>query len=272
MMPQMRSTWVLLALLSTGLACNLSRAPAPVPSPNVVATEVSRLLTAVPTPSALVPPSSATASTSATAQPSPTPSATSTATPGPTDPRRILGKPDWQDTFQNGDNWDLSGGNPQAEIRDGQLVFSVPEADDSDWWRLSAPKLADFYLEGTATIGPCTGLDRYGLVVRAPSLSRGYLFGFSCDGHYSLRKWDGSHFTSLQDWTGGSQILAGPGQTNRFGFMAKGNTFSMYANGNLLGQLQDNSYPDGRFGLFIASVHTPGFSVAFSQLDYWTLP
>ncbi len=277
-MPQMRSALILVALLLAGLACNLSAGPTPLPSPNV-ASQVARLLTAVPS---LTPPASASgpapAAPSAQITLTPTPTLTLTAvpslTPPPSDPSQTLGKPDWQDTFQDSTGWDLSGGNPQAAISGGKLVLSVPAADqsDSDWWRLDTPKLTDFYLEGTAAVGPCHGLDRYGLVVRAPSLTRGYLFGFSCDGRYSLRKWDGKNFTALRDWSQSSFILSGPGQTNRLGFLAKGNQLSLYANGNLLGEVEDSSYSGGRFGVFLASVSTPNFSVAFSQLDYWNLP
>jgi hypothetical protein len=263
------SALVVLVLVASGLACNLSGRPAPVPSPNP-ATQVSRLLTALPTPSSLAPRGSATAAATASAVPTPAP--TATATPPATDPRLTLGKPDWRDTFQNGNNWDLSGGNPQATLSDGKLVFSVSQADGTDWWRLTAPKLGDFYLEGTATIGPCHGLDRYGLTFRAPSLTQLYLFGFSCDGRFSLRKWDGSHFTALEGWTTSSAIQAGPGQTNRLGLMAKGSRLSLYANGSLLAKADDSSYSQGRFGLFVASTATDNFSVAFSQLDYWTLP
>jgi len=65
---------------------------------------------------------------------------------------------------------------------------------------------------------------------------RGYLFGISCDGQYSLRKWDGKAgdkgvMTVLVNWTASPSIQAGSNKTNTIGFMAVGDRLILYANG-----------------------------------------
>jgi hypothetical protein len=282
-----RPTLVLSLSLLAALACTLTGTATP--SASQVETEVAKLLTQNPAstllPAATLAPVTALPVTALPASPvpatatlTPTATATSTATIAPspttpaTDPRLNLGAPDWHDSFDTGQNWYLAGGNPQAEIRASKLVLSVAEADKRDWWRLAAPRLVNFYIEATARTTVCSGGDRYGIMVRAPDLNQGYLFGFTCDGRYSLRGWDGSEYTKLKDWSASPAIRAGPNQTNRLGFMADGSRLSLYANGTFLDEIRDDRYGEGRFGLFIMSNTTPNYAVEFDLLDYWNLP
>ncbi len=214
-----------------------------------------------------------------TATPSPTHTITPTllpsATPSPLtgDPRQELGKPDWQDRFATKKNWTLyNDEHVSREIKRNSLHMTALLADKWDSWMISVPVLRDYYLEAIALPGECSGLDRYGLFSRAPDPNQGYLFGFSCDGKYSLRKWDGEQFTTLVDWTPSSAILPGPDQTNRLGFKAQGDQISLFANGILLTEIVDDSYDHGAFGLFVGAVTTPGFTVSFSEVAYWELP
>ncbi len=154
------------------------------------------------------------------------------------------------------------------------MTALIPNRENPwDGWMVSQPSLTDFFLVVTATPGKCSGLDRYGLLARAtPDASQSYLFGFSCDGKYSLRIWNGLKFKMLVDWTTSPLIYSGAEQTNRLGFQAKGNKISLYANDNLLTELEDESFSEGAFGLFVGAVDTAGFSVQFDDVTYWDLP
>jgi hypothetical protein len=185
-----------------------------------------------------------------------------------------LGDPTWRDTFTTGTNWFLvSTDDTLFEIKDGNLVMVSRGTDTMDEWGLSnRPKLDDFYLEIIATTGEeCSGLDRYGVLVRAPDATKGYVFGFSCAGSYRLYLWDGENYTGLQDWASSPHILSGPNQTNRLGIMADGNSFKLYANGKLLTEVIDSTYAEGRFGLFIGSINTVDFTVSVEEVAYWLL-
>ncbi len=282
-----RPMLVICLSLIAAMGCTLAGTVTPPPSQ--VETEVAKLLTqqsvptlpqavtlspvtALPTTSEPTSPVAATATAAVTATATSTATPTASPTTPSTDPRLNLGAPDWHDPFDTGQNWYLAGGNPQAEVRDGKLVFSVPEADKRDWWRLAAPRLTNFYIEATAKTTACSGSDRYGIMVRAPDLNQGYLFGFTCDGRYSLRAWDGSEYTKLKDWTASAAILAGSNQTNRLGLMADGSRLSLYANGSYLDEIHDDRYGEGRFGLFINANLTANYTIEFDQLDYWNMP
>lgn len=158
-------------------------------------------------------------------------------------------------------------------IKDGKLVMTAFTTNQWDGWALTWPKTTNFYLEMTATTQTCGGLDRYGLMVRSKQdASVGYLFGFSCDGHYSFRKWDGVKYTKYVDWTKSSSIQNGSNQTNRLGVQADGDHFTLYANGVKLTDFHDASYSGGYFGVYVGAAETANFTVDVTEIDYWELP
>jgi hypothetical protein len=209
---------------------------------------------------------------------SPTETQAPTATSEPTaalaagDPRAGLGDPTWTDTFDAGDDWYL-GADEYAgfEVDTGDLVMTSFVTGSRNSWMLAQPKLVNFYLEVSFTPQDCTGLDRYGLIVRSDAVV-GYLLTFSCDGRYTFRKWNGQRATKLVEWTESPSIMAGPNQVNRMGIRAEGDQFSLYANGNLLGQVSDSSYAEGGFGMVIGADTTEEFTALAGEAAYWELP
>lgn len=261
----------IIAQLTQAAGTTAPSAESPTEAPVIVTTESvsetppSEPATETPTP---------TETQEATATPVPTDTPTPTSLPS--DPRTALGEPDFLDTFQNGDNWALyEDDHVRFRITDGTLRMVAFNPDFWDGFVLSWPVISDFYLEMTATTRTCSGRDNYGLVARAGNSDNGYaayLFGISCDGRYSLRIWDGESFTKLIDWTESEHIEAGSKQTNRIGFMADGDTISLYANGNLLEETQDDTFDEGKFGVFVGSANTSDFTVLDDEIAYWELP
>ncbi len=221
-----------------------------------------------------------TVAASQTLEPSPTmepPTPTSPPQPSPTpasnDPRARLGQPDWSELFANANNWPLfEDEHVHFTLKDGGIQLLAKKPEKWDGWMLSWTTLYNFYLEVTAAPQNCSGADRYGLLARAPSAEAAYLFGFTCDGQYSLRKWNGERYSYLVDWTASDLIHAGAGKTNRLGFMADGDQITLYANGELLTEISDRSYEDGAFGLFVSSANTENLKVLVSEVSYWELP
>jgi hypothetical protein len=211
--------------------------------------------------------------------PKPTkPKATATIQPSPktpsTDPKLSLGDPTFQDKFSNDKNWALTADNHNdMYVKNGVLVMKAFNPDQWDGWALTWPKTTNFYIEMTATTQDCSGLDRYGLILCSKQdASVGYLFGFSCDGRYSFRKWDGVKYTKYVDWTKNSAILKGSDETNRLGVKADGDHFTLYANGVKLTDFHENSYSSGYFGVFVAAAETANFTADVDEIDYWELP
>jgi hypothetical protein len=268
--------------------------------PDQIATQAAFMLTALPTPTLdetskelqtpsliLVPTLEVTnippTATQETAQvptatlPNDTVPATSTTAPTPTvvaaDPKTYLGYPTWLDTFYDNYYWDLTPEkHTRYTIENGSLVMTALKPDNFDGWTLRAAFSYNYYVEATFRPGQCSGLDRYGLVFRAPDVKSGYLIGFSCDGKYSLRKWNGKEYTYVKSWTRSDHIYKGSSQTNRLGILVKNNTYSFYANGNLLTEITDYSYIGDRFGPFVASENTTNFATIVDEIAYWALP
>jgi hypothetical protein len=195
----------------------------------------------------------------------------------PDDPKAGLGEPDWTDNFDTGDNWPLyNDEHVNMQIKDGSLVMTSLVANRKDpWdsWMVTDKTLSDFYLELSATPGDCSGLDRYGMVIRAnPEATKAYMFGFSCGGEYSLRLWDGEKLFMLQAWQISQFVNRGSNKPNRLGLLAHAKTFSLYANDKLLTTVEDETFKEGSFGLFSGAVNTDNFTVWFDQMAYWIIP
>ncbi len=211
----------------------------------------------------------------ATAQPT----ATAVFTPPPDDPNLKLGTASWTDDFDNGNNWPLGADKYTGmDVRDGAMRFTG--LTTTDGWRLTWPELADFYIEMTVRVDNCTGSDRYGVIARVPNAKepdRGYLYGFTCDGKFSLRRWNASigtkgEMVNLVNWTENANINKGPNQVNRLGLMAVGDRLILYANGKLLTEVKDNTFPKGYFGVFVGARETDDFTVRIDQIRYWENP
>ncbi|MGB2894612.1 MAG: hypothetical protein WBB65_00435 [Anaerolineales bacterium] len=185
-----------------------------------------------------------------------------------------LGSPTWTDSMDTASRWYLlSTSNVTFTMEGGSLVMEVHEGGGYDEWGIAAgADITDFYLEITARMGnECSGIDRYGLIFRAPDPSKGYIFEFSCDGRFRLYKWDGEEYTGIQGWKSSSLILSGPNKENRLGVMTDGSDVRLYANGKLLGEYAIDDYPQGRFGLVVGSTNTDNFKVMVDTASFWDL-
>lgn len=185
-----------------------------------------------------------------------------------------LGAPDWRDPMDDDRFWFLvQDADTEFEIDDGKLRMMSRQSGTFDTWGLATrAAVTDFYMEVTFITGEeCSGLDRYGVLVRAPDSNSGYVYGFSCDGRYRIYKWDGENYQPLQDWTSSGFILSGPEQTNKLGIWLEGRTIKLYANSKLLAELEDREYDEGRFGLFIGSANTEELEVFVDEVVYWEL-
>ncbi len=215
-----------------------------------------------------------------------TPTATATATPypgftpPPDNPRTKLGTASWTDTLNNGDNWP-TGPDKYTSIAFGEGKLKLTGLTTTDGWRLATTeKLANMYLEMTVSTGTCSGSDRYGFIFRVPNsreANRGYLFGVSCDGSYSLREWDATigakgSMTTHVNWTNSPAIQAGSNKNNTIGVMAIGDKIVLYANGVLLKEVTDNTFSEGSFGLFIGARETSNFTISVDEIAYWKNP
>jgi hypothetical protein len=220
-------------------------------------------------------------------EPSPTATqqpAAPTFTPPANDPRTRLGASTSTDPMDNARAWVWPTGNDtftSGDFSNGNYLLTANSGVDG--WRMANPVGRDFeniYLEATIRTGTCQGSDHYGLILRVPVLrepDQGYLYGFTCDGRYSLRRWDGEagpkgDMDWLVNWTTSSAISAGSNQLNRLGIFAVGNRLILYANGVLLTEVTDSTFPNGYFGVFVGSDETEDLTIQVDEMSYWENP
>lgn len=266
----------------------------PQPSMGQLQTEVARQLTqlsaatqaatetASANPEPVGPTITLTAALLPTDTPTLTPTATNTltATPPIGDPVLTLGNPTWSTRFTDSYGLYLYEDDAASfNIVDQKFVMIGKTANSNDRWTLtpSAWILDNYYLEMTATTDQCDGLDHYGFVfgIPYPADNPVRLARLSCNGSYSYSYYDNSidsKFHYLKQWTSSPSILAGSNQTNRLGVQVKGNTVRLYANGNLLAEINDPQIAAGRFGMVVGAANTPNFTVRLSNIAYWVLP
>jgi hypothetical protein len=248
--------------------------------PTATATQAAVASSPTPTPPPTLTP----------ANPTPTPPPTLTPVLGPTatvskdDPRPRQGSATSTDPMDNSTKWVWpTGVNDFTAIDFASGSMNLTSLKTTTGWRLANPAgepFSNLYLEAVIKTGTCSGNDQYGVILRVPVLKdadQGYLFGFTCDGHYSLRLWDGTigtkgQMTRLIDWTASKAIYTGSNQINRLGIMMLGGRMLLYANGTLLGEATNNTYSSGYFGLYIGGAQTTNFTIQVDEMSYWDNP
>lgn len=184
--------------------------------------------------------------------------------------------PNWRDTLDTGDNFYLyDNGNTRISHENGHLVLTGINANGWMGWSLTyGQPRADFRLRAVLQPQTCSGGDIYGLVFRASSANAGYFFGVTCDGRYSLtaRNFDDGSSSTLVELTESSAIQQGSNSTNRLEVRANGTQIGLYVNNTLLEEVTDSTYTSGYFGAFVAANNTSGFNVWMDEIALWYTP
>ncbi len=215
-----------------------------------------------------------TAEPTATPEPTHTPTIAPTPTLADTDPASTLGDPDWVDRMENGDNW-ATGINEYTGIDFEHGYLKLTTQTEVDGWRLSWPYLEDFYLEVSVQSPECEGGDHFGVMFRVPEgadANKGYLFGITCDGRYSLRRWDGQTMHFPINWTEDEAVNQGENVVNKLGVMAQEATITLYINGHKVDQVVNDAYLEGQFGLFVGGTNVEDLTVWVDEVRYWENP
>jgi len=141
-------------------------------------------------------------------------------------------------------------------------------------WRLTDRSVSNYYLEGIFKTNSCSGSDQYGLAFRVPDYSSGYGYylTITCDGKYSILKWDSSGTSTLINATTSDKLKAGSNQTNRIGVMVNGSDYTLYFNGEKIQEFNDSAFGSAsKLGVFITGYNTANFTVDVDKLDLWNL-
>lgn len=270
-------TFLVLMALS---ACNLPMKNKATPTKNLVAAAVEQTLTALPTKTALRTLVISLPTAEETKTPSPENTASPVFNPTPTttgDPVSWLGNPTKLDPLDNPQGFGLEGGYEDSAARivvsDSAMVMTSFSTVGWKTWRVRPPSISNAYISANFRTLGCSGSDQYGIVFRAPNYDTGfgYYFSITCDGKYGLSRSDSNGSATLVNPTLESGILQGPGQSNRLGAMLKGNQITLYINGKVVKELEDNSLSSGFWGAFIGGF-SGNFTVQMEDIAYWLQP
>jgi len=97
----------------------------------------------------------------------------------------------------------------------------------------------------------------YGLVIRDRPEGGGYLFAVSDDGYYTVQILRGDTWEDLVTWAESPALLQG-GQINHLRVESLGPRMRFYANGKLLIEVTDDTYPSGTIGLLAGTSEDEG--------------
>jgi len=285
--------WLFLGFLLS--ACNLPLTNSN--TPDLIATEVSNMLTNTPlqiessestrTPSPNKPvDTQPTINDSVVFSITPsitntfTPSPTFTITASPTSANIPTGEPTWKDEFFSGTSFGI---NAEGYDDGNTIIFSQDDSltlisvNKTGWrgWRLASHKPKNYYLKAIFITETCSGSDQYGIITQSPDYENGYgyYFGLTCDGRFSIQKWEENGLSNLEGWTESSQIKTGNTQTNSISILKSGENYKFFVNDFFVANVNDNHFSNpGFFGPFIAGLETPNFTVRLKEIAYWNLP
>ncbi|MBI9046414.1 MAG: hypothetical protein JEZ06_18130 [Anaerolineaceae bacterium] len=216
-----------------------------------------------------------------TVQPSETPTATLTPTETVSlnDPKQNLGNPIWVNHLDSGSSFGLDAagyddGNTKFAVTGGHMVMQSFSSGGYRGWRLTTGIPDNFFLESKFIVDACSGNDQYGLVFRSNDYGNGYGYylALTCNGNYSLTRWDSNGLSFVQGATNHTSINQGSGANNTLAIMAKNGNYKVFINNEFINEFNDNTFTSGdKFGAFLSG-YSSGLTVRMDEIAYWNNP
>ncbi|HWQ11187.1 MAG TPA: family 16 glycoside hydrolase, partial [Roseiflexaceae bacterium] len=151
-------------------------------------------------------------------------------------------------------------------IENGAYVITL-ERSGYFMWNAADGTYGDVAIEVDATVeGPSDGAAA--LLFRYQDADNFYIFRAFGDGTYSLQRYVANEPTFLVEPTD-SAALNGLGQSNRIRIEARGDTITLYANGQLLTEVTDGSFSSGQMALGISAQDEAGVTVRYDNLTIY---
>ena len=139
-------------------------------------------------------------------------------------------------------------------------------------WGLANRLAKDFEVEVEATREDGDVANTYGLIFRYVDHDNYYRFDVSSDGYYLLSKFQDGEWHTLADWAPSEAINQGQTAVNALKVSANGPEITLFANGQELTHVNDDSFQEGNFGFFASTFDDPHIWVSFDDLKLWAPP
>jgi TolB protein len=164
----------------------------------------------------------------------------------------------WDDAFDAYTTKQYGNNRYQVEITASNLVA----------WGLANRDAADFEVEVEARLEDGAASNSYGLLFRFQDRDNFYRFDISGDGYFLVSKFENGQWHTLVDWTASPAINQG-NATNLLKVSAFGPNLTLWANGQQLTSLTDESFTHGNFGFFASAFSEPNIWVSYDNLKLW---
>jgi len=261
------------------------------PRQTLIATGVSRTLTAM-VPTSVLPPDRLTSTAVPTlALPTVTPPPTEppaleptlVPTDAPTEnpvvtstatlPAAVVGELIFADTFDSAGAWAPGDFADNAVTVSGGVLSFTQKTPGAFSFRIIGRQGSDFHAEVQAALANnCGSGDRYGLMFRTQDPNSYYAFQIDCEGRYRFVRYVSGAGAAIIDWTPTPAIERGAQSANTLGVTAVGGAFTFAINGTPASTAGDTSFAKGGFGLMVGSNVTKNFTVIFDDLRVSKVP
>jgi hypothetical protein len=164
----------------------------------------------------------------------------------------------WDDAFDRYTTKQYGNNKYYVEITTSNLVA----------WGLANRKVADFRIQVDAAPEEGPNNNGYGILFRFQDRDNFYRFDISGDGFFLLSKFHNGEWVTLVPWTATSAVNVGH-NTNRLAVEAVGSQIRVYANDDLLAEVEDDTLDEGNFGFFASTFSEPNLTVSFDDIILW---
>jgi tRNA A-37 threonylcarbamoyl transferase component Bud32 len=223
------------------------------PTPTATAASIAAQPSATPEPAVTLAP---------TDMPSPSPS------PRPIDVVSPLGGVLLQDGFRDENSgWEV-GEFEAGRLRYDQGVYAVTSSGSGMlMWGVAHRNISDMVIDVDATqiSAPVNDNNAYGVMCRVQPNDDGYLLRISGDGFYAIHRVVDDEFQALSDWTPSEAILQG-NATNRIRAVCDGTRLALYANGELLAEVEDATFTQGDVALTATTFEDEPTTIHYDDL------
>jgi S1-C subfamily serine protease len=180
------------------------------------------------------------------------------------EPSKIVFQDDFSDPKTGWDVDDWDGGAVKYE--DGEYLMTVKKAKWLVWSNLG-DEMQDLAVSVDTRIIDPTGGGDYGVICRYQDEKNFYGLEVSEDGYYSVWKMENDEFKTISDWAFSDQIPAD--RPFKIQAVCADNHLMLGVDGNLLADVTDDSFQNGKYGLVVGTYEKGGLTVAFDNFTVY---
>ncbi|MFZ3071114.1 MAG: hypothetical protein WA110_08350 [Anaerolineaceae bacterium] len=178
------------------------------------------------------------------------------------------GKVLYEDDFSDpSSGWDqYSGSNATNDYHEGSYQIKVQETY-FDQWALAHRDFENIVITVDATKISGSDDNNFGLLCNYQDMQHFYMLLISSDGNYIIQKMSPDGLIRLSsDWFEPSEAINKGVSTNHLKAECGGGSLALYANDDLVGQVDDADYTSGDIGFLVGTYGEGDVQVSFDDL------